>query len=98
LYALQLQPWLEAFGRDQLMVMFMEDMVSHDAVQAQLGKVFDFLGLPPHSIIDTHAKNTRAYEPMDERTKARLSAFYAPFNQQLFQILNVNERRWEARE
>ena len=49
--------------------------------------MFDFLGLPPHDIIDTQAKNTRKYEALDEGMKARLAAFYAPFNRKLFEML-----------
>ena len=50
-------------------------------------QVYDFLGLPPHTIIDTAARNTRAYEPIKPETRARLAEFYAPFNRQLFALL-----------
>jgi len=89
LYALQLQPWMENFGgeKEQLMVLFMEEMRTGEAAQKQVGRVFEFLGLPSHDIIDTQAKNTRKYEALDERMKARLAAFYAPFNRKLFEML-----------
>jgi hypothetical protein len=56
--------------------------------------VFDFLGLPPHTIIDTDAKNTRSYPPIDPATKARLARFYAPFNRQLFALLGREMPDW----
>ena len=89
LYALQLQPWMEKFGgeKKQLMVLFMEEMRTGEAAQKQVGRVFEFLGLPSHDIIDTQAKNTRKYEALDEGMKARLAAFYAPFNRKLFEML-----------
>ncbi len=89
LYALQLQPWMAEFGgeKGQLMVLFTEEMRTGETAQTQVGKVFAFLGLPPHDIIDTEAKNTRQYEQLNERMKARLAAFYAPFNEKLFEML-----------
>jgi hypothetical protein len=56
-------------------------------------QVFEFLGLPPHRIIDPVAKNTRKYEPMSEATRDMLRQFYAPFNQQLFDLLG-REFEW----
>lgn len=94
LYALQLLPWLAAFPREQLLVLFMEDMKTPAAAHTQVGRVFDFLGLPPHRIIDTEAKNTRAYVPLDAATKERLATFYAPFNRQLFALLGREMTGW----
>ncbi len=56
--------------------------------------MFDFLGLPPHTIIDTDAKNTRRYPPIDPETKARLARFYAPFNRHLFRLLGREVPGW----
>lgn len=58
--------------------------------------MYDFLGLPPHTIIDTEAKNTRKYEPIRAETKARLAEFYAPFNRQLFALLGREMPGWAA--
>lgn len=35
----QLQPWLDAFPREQLLVLFMDDMRTPEATHAQVGKV-----------------------------------------------------------
>lgn len=35
----QLQPWLAAFPREQLLVLFMDDMRTPEATHAQVGKV-----------------------------------------------------------
>lgn len=58
--------------------------------------MFDFLGLPPHVIIDTDAKNTRKYEPMSPQTKERLARFYAPFNRHLSELLGREMPGWAA--
>lgn len=65
---------------------------SHEQTNPQ--KVFDFLGLPPHTIIDTDAKNTRRYPPISPETKAKLARFYAPFNRQLFDLLGREMPGW----
>lgn len=57
-------------------------------------QVFDFLGLPPHTIIDTEAKNTRRYPPISPQIKEKLARFYAPFNRQLFDLLGREMPRW----
>lgn len=36
---MQLQPWLAAFPREQLLVLFMDDMCTPEATHAQVGKV-----------------------------------------------------------
>lgn len=52
-----------------------------------MDKVFSFLELPPHRIEDASAKNTRSYESMAPGVREKLAAFYAPYNQKLYQVL-----------
>lgn len=51
-----------------------------------MAKVFDFLELLPHRIEDVSAKNTRKYEPLSAATRAKLAAFYAPYNKKLNEL------------
>ncbi|KAF1775758.1 Isopenicillin N synthase-like [Phytophthora cactorum] len=44
--------------------------------------------VPPHK--DTSAKNTRKYDPIDEAVRAKLTAFYAPYNEKLYALLDRN--------
>jgi len=95
LYALQLRPWLAAtqqFGPDHLRVVSIGEIKGGaKRVQATMDKVFAFVGLPPHEIEEQQldAKNVRgAPEPMPSHVRERLSHFYAPFNDQLFALLN----------
>lgn len=94
LYALQLRPWLDAFPREQFLILFMDDMKTPEAAHLQVDTIFRFLNLPPHRIIDTDAKNTRAYEPMPQAVKERLARFYEPFNLQLFELLGREMTEW----
>ena len=90
LYALQLLPWLEAFG-GQLRVLSIGEIKGGRAkVQATIDKVFAFVGIPPHELDEAQlgAKNTRdASERMDAETRARLERFYSPFNARLFALI-----------
>ena len=52
-----------------------------------MDKVFKFLDLPYHRIKDPSAKNTRKYDPMDDAVRAKLAAFYAPYNEKLYEML-----------
>lgn len=52
-----------------------------------MSTVFEFLELPPHRIEDVSAKNTRKYDPLSPATRAKLAAFYAPYNDKLNALL-----------
>ncbi|KAJ0401542.1 hypothetical protein P43SY_007256 [Pythium insidiosum] len=87
LYALQLALWLRVFPREQVLVIDLDDMKTPAGIQREANKAFEFLGVAPCEVVDTERKNTRAYAPMDDALRQRLEAFYAPFNQQLFELL-----------
>lgn len=40
----QLRPWLDAFPREQLLILFMDDMRTPEATHAQVGKVGTYVG------------------------------------------------------
>ena len=94
LYALQLAPWLEAFGdaradaRARLLVLTNEELAADP--QRTAARACAHVGLPPHPL-DAHVAasrpNSRRYEPMDDATRAKLHAFYAPFNAKLEALL-----------
>ena len=98
LYALQLAPWLEAYplapsldgkNKARLSVYSIGDL-SFSRVQATMEKVYDAVGLPPHELPAEEAapRNTREMkQDMEPEVRARLEAFYAPFNEQLFTLI-----------
>ncbi|CAM9888508.1 unnamed protein product [Ectocarpus sp. 4 AP-2014] len=95
LYALQLQPWLEAFGRNQIKVLFLEEVVrSEHSLQEAMEDVFEHVGLPPSPVEDKAPKNHRDYPPMDEGIRRRLRDFYAPYDAALRQLLRRESLPW----
>jgi hypothetical protein len=91
LYALQLEPWMKALPKDQLMVMSISDIKgSKTNVQESMDKVFEHIGIPPSELPDVDAKNTRNYTPMSEEATQMLNEFYEPFNKRLFSLVQKN--------
>ncbi|KAG7401102.1 hypothetical protein PHYBOEH_002985 [Phytophthora boehmeriae] len=90
LYALQLIGWLEAYGKENVLLLTLDEIKTSEGLHVTMDKVFKFLELPYHRIKDTSAKNTRKYDPIDEAVRAKLSAFYAPYNEKLYAILGRN--------
>lgn len=88
LYALQLEPWFEAFPENRLRVNLIGDIKgSKQKVQTFMDGIFSFVGLPPNDVEDLAAKNTRDYTPMGDAVRAKLQAFYAPYNSMLSDML-----------
>jgi hypothetical protein len=88
LYALQLEPWFAAFPENRLRVNFIGDIKgSKQKVQSFMDGIFSFVGLPPNDVQDLAAKNTRDYTPMGDAVRAKLQAFYAPYNAMLSDLL-----------
>ncbi|OQR81181.1 hypothetical protein ACHHYP_16678 [Achlya hypogyna] len=94
LYQLQLAGWFAAFPANQFHIVNMDDMKSSAGLHAVMEDVFAFLDLPPFTIEDVSAKNTRKYEPLASATRARLEAFYAPFNAALAAALGKATFAW----
>ena len=110
-YALQLRPWMKAFPSSssslslnenneeiepQLMIRCIGDLKgSPEQVSETMQEVFRFLHMPPHTIEDVEAKNSRSYECMEDEIRKELTEFYAPYNSQLWKLLGRNfEESW----
>ncbi|CAI5726817.1 unnamed protein product [Hyaloperonospora brassicae] len=90
LYALQLTGWIKAYGMENTMLLTLDEFKTTDKLHTTMDKVFTFLDLPYHRIEDTSAKNTRKYDPIDDAVRAKLAAFYAPYNEKLYEMLGRN--------
>ena len=66
--------------------MKMEDMKAV-GVQKGVEKAFKHLGLPDYKVQDEGAKNSRAYDGMNEETREKLKEFYARWDEKLFGLL-----------
>jgi hypothetical protein len=87
-YAEQLDRWLAAFPREQLLVMPSEELLG-EPEQAH-GRVLEFLGAAPHRLEAYPRVFERQYEPMRPETRLRLAAEFAEPNGQLYELLGRN--------
>ncbi|XP_057681194.1 carbohydrate sulfotransferase 15-like [Corythoichthys intestinalis] len=105
LYVVYLLDWLSVFGREQILVLRLEDHASNR--KSTMHTVFHFLGLAPLSqqmeaeLNRSPASNSRRpadknLGPMLPATKHILRDFYAPFNRKLAQVLRNDSFLWDA--
>ena len=97
LYAFQLQPWLSAYPAtttaDSSISVYSIGDLAKDKLEATMQRVYKQAGLPEHVLLaeDSAPRNTReAQVDMEASTRKQLEAFYAPFNELLFAMI---ERR-----
>ena len=89
LYALNLRPWLQAFDKDQFLVLELATDLASDRVRSTMERVFDHVGVPSSfELPDVSPQNTRDYEPkMDADVYQYLQRFFAPHNQRFQDLL-----------
>jgi hypothetical protein len=86
-YLEHLEPWLELFDRDQLLIMASETLYRDPA--DSYAKVLDFVGLPPHQLAKYEVFNDRKSSPIDPALREELSAYFAPHNAALEERLGM---------
>jgi hypothetical protein len=87
LYLEQLRRWLAHFPRSQLLVLQSEALFRDPA--GIMARVHGFLGLRDHRLDryeDTYQQG-KYQRAMPDELKAKLSAYFAPYNRELFQFL-----------
>ncbi|XP_072524004.1 carbohydrate sulfotransferase 15-like [Salminus brasiliensis] len=105
LYVVYVLDWLSVFGRDQLLVLRLEDHAADRRLS--MHRVFQFLHLGPLSvqkeaeISKRPASNTRRLAdknlgPMLPLTRELLSGFYSPFNRKLADVLQDDAFLWKT--
>jgi hypothetical protein len=85
LYAEQLERWLDVFPREQLLVLFTEEMATAPA--ETYAEVLRFVGAPPHALDSYPRVFDRDYPPMREETRRALTARFAEPNRRLEELL-----------
>ena len=83
-YARHLEPWLERFPREHLLVLRSEDLFS-DPEQV-MNRVFGFLGLPSQRV-PTGAGRRQSYASIPPDLRERLRGFFAEDRQRLEKLL-----------
>jgi hypothetical protein len=86
IYVDQLQPWVELFGRERMIIISSEDFYADPATA--VGQVFDFLGMPGWTSSRYKKYNEAQYDRMDTAIRDRLIAYYKPHNQRLYEYLD----------
>ncbi|KAL7869776.1 hypothetical protein AOLI_G00137640 [Acnodon oligacanthus] len=105
LYVVYVLDWLSVFGRDQLLVLRLEDHAADRTLS--MHRVFQFLSLRSLSeqkeaeITKRPASNTRRLAdknlgPMLPLTREILSDFYGPFNRKLATVLQDDSFLWDT--
>jgi Sulfotransferase domain len=84
-YAEQLERWYASVPREQLLVLFTEELAA-DTASTYL-RVLEFLGVEPHELASYPRIFDRDYEEMDAATRARLEAEFAEPNRRLAELL-----------
>lgn len=93
-YAEQLQRWLQAFPREQLLVQRSEDFYREPA--ACYAEVLDFLGLPPSEAPDIVRYNTSNYAAaLCPATASALRDGFREPNRQLSELLDMDFSGWD---
>lgn len=90
-----LRHWFTLFPRDQFLILKSEDLYANPP--AVLKRVFAFLGLPDWSLSTYTPFNQARYDDMQLATRARLTEYFALYNQQLYALLG-EDFGWETAE
>lgn len=84
-YAEHLQPYLDRFASDQLLIMPAESMFR--TPQEAFDRVQRFLGLPLQPVTLQPRNQRVGYPPIDPATRDRLREYYRPHNERLSALL-----------
>ena len=92
LYIYKIKPWIELLGREQFLILKSEDFYL-DPLQ-QMKKVFEFFNLPNCPLENYPTVNAGSYKRVDPELRKTLSEYFAPYNRQLEEYLDL-EFNWE---
>ena len=84
-YAEQLERWLAAFPREQLLALFTEELAADTA--GTYGRVLDFLGVEAHGLDSYPRIFEREYGGMEAATRVRLEDEFAGPNRRLEELI-----------
>lgn len=94
LYADQLQPWMQQFPKEQLLILKSEDLYSQ--TRKIYKEVLDFLGLPEWDLKAYPAHEQMQYAPMSAQARRVLIDFFEPHNERLYKLIGRN-MKWDRR-
>lgn len=87
-YAGQLVSWLEAFPREQILIIKSEDYFNNSS--GVLKTILDFLSLPQYEFKGVRKVFPGKYEPMNAVTRKYLIDYFKPHNEKLYNLLGTS--------
>ncbi|MDF1672841.1 MAG: sulfotransferase domain-containing protein [Vicingaceae bacterium] len=89
IYINNIKPWINTFSKENILILNSESLFKDTA--NTYNKILDFLNLKPTKKIDFKPINQGNYsEKMNPKTREMLVNFYQPFNQELYNLLDVD--------
>jgi hypothetical protein len=92
IYVNQLLRWFEFFSKEQMLILKSEDFFERPVETMKV--VLNFLNLPdwqPEAADLQQGRHTGSYKQrMDPSTRRRLEAYFEPYNQRLYECLDVD--------
>ena len=87
LYIYKIKAWMETLGREQFLILKSEDFYEDPSIH--MANVFDFLGLPNCPLEKYPKVNAGSYNEIDASLRQTLVEYFAPYNQQLEDYLDM---------
>ena len=84
-YAKQLTEWYKHFPKEQLLVVQSEEF--YKDTPRVYNEIVEYLGLNSYTLPVFEAKNALKYAKMAPETKEKLKAYFAPKNEELYELL-----------
>ena len=84
-YAKQLAEWYKYFPKEQLLVVQSEEF--YRETPRVYNEIVEYLGLNSYTLPVFEAKNALKYAKMAPETKEKLKAYFAPKNEELYELL-----------
>ena len=84
-YAKQLKEWYKYFPKEQLLVVQSEEF--YRETPRVYNEIVEYLGLNSYTLPVFEAKNALKYAKMAPETKEKLKAYFAPKNEELYELL-----------
>ena len=88
IYVDQLKRWFKYFPREKFLILKSEDLYSNPSNTYQ--QVLDFLGLSNYELTSFKAHRMRDYSPISSQTREKLTKYFEPYNEQLYELLDRN--------
>ena len=84
-YAKQLKEWFKHFPKEQLLIVQSEEFYKN--TPKVYNEIVEYLGLNSYTLPTFEAKNALKYAKMAPETKEKLKAYFAPKNEELYELL-----------